>query len=107
MRKSATAPVALAEYYKLYQLALSYEGKSPKTIVVYFSNLNRFLRYLQTKLEREPLLSDFNADAVMAYIVHLKTVGKYESHPFSPPSDAPLSAFALDQHVRTLKGFAT
>ena len=37
----------------------------------------------------------------------LKTVGKYESHPFSPPSDAPLSAFALDQHVRTLKGFAT
>jgi hypothetical protein len=44
MRKSTTAPVALAEYYKLYQLALSYEGKSPKTIVVYFSNMNRFLR---------------------------------------------------------------
>jgi site-specific recombinase XerD len=107
MRKGATAPVALAEYYKLYQLALSYEGKSPKTIVVYFSNMNRFLRYLQAKLEREPLLSDLDSDAVMAYIVHLKTVGKFESHPFSPPSDAPLSAFALDQHVRTLKGFAT
>ena len=47
MRKSTTAPVALVEYYELYQLALSYEGKSAKTIVVYFSNLNRFLRYLQ------------------------------------------------------------
>jgi hypothetical protein len=31
MRKNTTAPVALAEYYKLYQLALSYEGKSPKS----------------------------------------------------------------------------
>ncbi len=100
-------PVALSEYYKLYELALSYEGKSPKTLIVYFSDLNRFLRFMKAKLEREPALADLNEQAVMDYVASLKQGGKWQNHPFSPPSDKPVSALTIDQHVRTLKGFAT
>jgi len=65
-------PVALSEYYKLYELALSYEGKSPKTLIVYFSNMNRFLRFLRAKREREPLLADLDEQAIMDYVASLK-----------------------------------
>ncbi len=42
----------LAAYFDLYRLALSYEGKSPRTLAIYFSNLNRFAKHLEGRLGR-------------------------------------------------------
>ena len=98
---------SLSQYFKLYELALSYEGKTPKTLDIYLSNLNRFERHLAQELRHEPSLVDFTPDAVMAYVLALKTGERYKGHPYKTPSGKPISAATLDQHVRTLKGFAT
>ncbi len=49
MAKDTTS---LAAYFDLYRLALSYEGKSPKTVATYFANLNQFARHLDRRLGR-------------------------------------------------------
>jgi site-specific recombinase XerD len=99
--------VSLSQYFKLYELALSYEGKTPKTLDIYLRNLERFERHLAHELQHEPSLLDFTPDAVMDYIMALKTGQRYQDHPYKTPSGKPISAATLDQHVRTLKGFAT
>jgi len=68
--------VALSEYYKLYELALSYEGKSPKTLIVYFSDMNRFLRFLKAKLEREPVLADLEPILIQHLSIDDQTASK-------------------------------
>jgi site-specific recombinase XerD len=97
----------LSAYFDLYQLALSYEGKSPKTLATYLANLHQFARHLESKAGRPAVLSDFTPDAVMDYIAARKQEPKYIGHPFSKLSHEPISPFSLDQYVRTLKGFAT
>jgi hypothetical protein len=99
--------VSPAQYCTLCELTLTHEGTSPKTLITYFSNLNRFCRFLEAKLSREPALSDLSEEAVMQYAAYLKTAGKYEKHPFFACGDEPLEARRIDQHVRILKGFAT
>ena len=99
--------VLLGEYVKLYELALSYEGKTPATLSIYMSNLRRFCRYMETALQRPAILSDFTPDAVIAYVTALKNARSYEDHPTKAPSDKPISPASIDQHVRTLKGFST
>ena len=42
----------LSAYFDLYKLALSYEGKSPKTLATYLANLHQFARHLESKLGR-------------------------------------------------------
>ena len=99
--------VTLEQTYQFYDLSLSYEGKRPKTIGVYLAVLRRFLAYLKERSET-PLVKDLNTETVMEYIAHLKKVGKFEHHPFCPrDTSAQLSPMTIDQHVRTLKGFAT
>jgi len=97
----------LREYFALYELALSYEGKSPKTIATYLSNLKRFANHMEAKLGRPPVLTDLSPDAVVDFVGFRKAVPKYEGHPFAGARQEPLSPFSLDQYVRTLKGFAT
>ena len=99
--------VSLNEYLHLYELGLAYEGKTAKTLSVYLSNLRRFTSFLNHQLEREPLLSDLTPDAVMEYVAAMKIGPKYEGHPYKPVYSEPVSAHSLDQHIRTLKGFAT
>jgi integrase/recombinase XerD len=103
----AKTSVSLKQYLKLYELALSYEGKTPKTLDIYLRNLTRFERHLAQQLEREPTLADVTSDAVMDYILALKSGQRYEGHPYKTPSTTPISPATLDQHVRTLKGFST
>jgi hypothetical protein len=74
--------VLLSEYVKLYELALSYEGKTPATLSIYMSNLRRFCRHLEAQLQHPPALSDFTPDAVMEYVVAMKTGPKYAGHPY-------------------------
>jgi hypothetical protein len=71
--------VSLRQYFNLYELALSYEGKTPKTLDIYLRNLNRFERHLAGEFQREPNLADFTPDAVMAFIMALKTGQRYQA----------------------------
>ena len=45
----------LSAYFDLYQLALSYEGKSPKTPAIYPANLHQLARHLESKAGRPPV----------------------------------------------------
>ena len=99
--------VPLRDYVKLYELALYYEGKTPATLRIYLSNLGRFCRYLDEHLKRPPMLSDLTDDNVVAFIMDLKRSPSYANHPYKTECPKPVSAATIDQHVRTLKGFAT
>ena len=100
--------VLLSEYVKLYELALSYEGKTPATLSIYMSNLRPLLPlHGEQSLQHPAALSDFTPDAVIAYVTALKNARSYADHPTKAPSDKPLSPASIDQHVRTLKGFST
>ena len=78
MAKDTTA---LAAYFDLYRLALSYEGKSPKTLETYFSNLNRFAKHLEGRLGRPPVLSDFTPDNVVDFVSVRKLEPRTVGHP--------------------------
>ena len=80
--------VQLREYVKLYELALSYEGKTPSTLRIYLGNLARFCRYLDERLQHAPVLSDFTTDFVVAYVTDLKLAPSYENHPNHTPTPA-------------------
>lgn len=99
--------VQLREYVKLYELALSYEGKTPATLRIYLSNLGHFCRCLEERLQRPPVLSDFTTDAVVAYVMELKHAASYEDHPYKVARAQPVSPATIDQRIRTLKGFST
>ena len=94
-------------YSDLYQLDLSYEGKSPKTLSTQPANLNQFARHLQNKAGRPPVSPGLTPDAVMDYIAAYKQEPKCIGHPFSKVSHQPIAPFLPDQYVRTLKGSAT
>ena len=99
--------VLLREYVKLYELALSYEGKTPATLRIYLMNLGHFCRCLEERLQRPPALADFTTDAVVAYVMDLKQAPSYENHPYKTARLQPVSPATVDQRVRTLKGFST
>jgi len=99
--------VLLREYVKLYELALSYEGKTPDTLSIYLKNLAAFCRYLEERLQKPPMLSDFTTDAVVAYVTDLRLGPSYENHPYHTTRPKPVSPATIDQRVRTLKGFST
>jgi site-specific recombinase XerD len=99
--------VLLREYVKLYELALSYEGKTPATLRIYLMNLGHFCRYLEERLQQPPALSHFTTDAVVAYVMDLKHAPSYENHPYKTARPQPISPATIDQRVRTLKGFST
>ncbi len=94
-------------YFDPYQLALSYEGNSPKTLATYLANLNQFACHLQAKVGRAPVLADFTPDVVMGYIADRLREPRNAGRPFRKSSAEPLSLSALDQYVRPLEGFAT
>ena len=48
----------------LHRLALSCEGKSPRTLAFYFANLKRFATYLESRAARAAVLSDFTPGRV-------------------------------------------
>jgi site-specific recombinase XerD len=99
--------VPLREYLHLYELGLAYEGKTPKILSVYLCNLKRFTTFLNHQPEREPMLSDLTPGEVMAYVAAMKIGTKYEGHPYKLAYREPISPASLDQHIRTIKGFAT
>ena len=99
--------VLLREYVKLYELALSYEGKTPATLRIYLMNLGHFCRCLEERLQRPPTLADFTTDTVVAYVTDLKLAPSYENHPYHTARPQPVSPATIDQRVRTLKGFST
>jgi site-specific recombinase XerD len=87
-----------------YVLCLSTEGKSPKTIEWYASNLKRFAKFLSDNHLPESVTEITLAEA-RQFISHLQTgVRRWENNP-KIKDDKKLSAFSVQGYARTIKAF--
>ena len=87
-----------------YALCLSTEGKSPKTIEWYTTNLKRFARFLENN-QLPGSVSEIGVAEVRQFISHLQTgVKRWEDH-YNIIDDKPLSAFSVQGYARTIKAF--
>jgi site-specific recombinase XerD len=92
---------ALIKYYELSNRA---EGKSPKTIAWYTSNLDRFYRYLKER-HLSNSIGELNIIILREYVLYLIKQRKYENHPYTPVENELLSPASVHGHVRTLRAF--
>ncbi len=87
-----------------YALCLSTEGKSPKTIEWYTTNLKRFARFLENN-QLPGSISEIGVVEARQFISHLQTgVKRWEDH-YNIKDDKPLSAFSVQGYARTIKAF--
>ena len=98
--KTYTLP-DLIQYYELCNRA---EGKSPKTITWYSSNLNRFHRYLKARHLSESI-GELNIILLREYLIYLLKQPKFANHPYTPAESELLSSSSVHGHVRTLRAF--
>ena len=87
-----------------YEVALTSEGYSPRTIETNGSVLRSFVRFATNG--REPTLADLTLGRVREYVAHLQTEHvKFEGHRFAPKGGR-LSDYTINLHGRVLRAFA-
>ena len=87
-----------------YVLCLGTEGKSPKTITWYASNLKRFAQYLTDN--NLPLsVTDIGKDEARQFISYLQNNVRRWENKASIHDDGRLSAFSIQGYARTIKAF--
>jgi len=103
--KNGNAQDIVELVYK-YEVANRAEGKSPKTVDGYNQILKAFSDYLKTKHVRSDL-SFMDVTVVREYILYLKQRPNLNKHRNNPQKQALLSPTTIQDHVRTLKAFAS
>jgi integrase/recombinase XerD len=95
---------SFAQIIETYVLSCITEGKSPKTIEWYTSNLRRFSRYLD---EREPGLSieRIGVTEARGFIYHLQHDVRRWEEKTDVWDEKPLSAHSVQGYARTMKAF--
>lgn len=83
---------------------LQIRGYKPKTIAGYRKTLLMFVRWAATA--HAPLLRDFSADLVKAYIRYLQAKTKWSERQYRHPSPEHVSPTAVRNYVRDLKTFS-
>ena len=91
----------LIDYYELCNRA---EGKSPRTIDWYSSNLKRFHIYLKSR-HLPDSIGKLDIKLLREYTLYLLKRNKYEHHPYTPTQNELLSTTTVHAHVRTLRAF--
>ena len=91
----------LIEYYEVCNKA---EGKSPKTVSWYSSNLKCFHQYLRSR-HLPDSIGKIDTRLLREYLIYLRKRDSYEGHPYTPAQHQPLSAATIHGHVRTLRAF--
>jgi len=100
----AGSSLKLVHLIESYALCLSTEGKSPRTIEWYATNLKRFARFLSDNNLSESV-TEIGTGEARRFISHLQTeVKRWENHA-SIKDDKRLSAFSVQGYARTVKAF--
>jgi site-specific recombinase XerD len=87
-----------------YEVALTSEGYSPRTIETNTSVLRSFVRFATNG--REPVLADLTVERAREYVAYLQTEHfKFDGHRFAPKGGR-LSDYTLNLHGRVLRAFA-
>ena len=94
----------LSEYIEYYEICNQAEGKSPKTISWYTSNLRRFQNYLKSR-HLSDSLDNIDIKLLRAYVIYLFKRKRFDGHPYTPMQDGLLSSASVHAHVRTLRAF--
>ncbi len=96
--------LALRTVVRHYEVALTSEGYSPRTIETNTSVLRSFLRFATNG--REPTLANLTLETAREYVAYLQTRHvKFEGHRFAPAGGR-LSDYTLNLHGRVLHAFA-
>jgi site-specific recombinase XerD len=94
----------LFECIDYYEICNRAEGKSPKTISWYSSNLYNFRSYLSNRHLPESIDS-INTKLLREYVLYLLKKSKFNNRPNTPAKNEPLSTATIHGHVRTLRAF--
>lgn len=102
-----SSPSATMEMEKLldgYEICARAEGKSEKTIASMRTAVRLFASFLRSQGLPTDVTQIGTAEP-RAFINHLRTVNKYQDHPFSRPQDKNLSPFTINGYVRAIRAF--
>jgi len=91
----------LIEYYEVCNRA---EGKSPKTISWYSTNLKNFRNYLKNR-HLPDLLDNIDTKLLREYVLYLLKRNRFDNHPYTLAQTDLLSSATIHGHVRTLRAF--
>ena len=91
----------LIEYYEVCNRA---EGKSPKTISWYSTNLKSFRNYLKNR-HLSDSLDNIDTKLLREYVLYLLKRNRFDGHPYTPAQTDLLSPTTIHGHVRTLRAF--
>ncbi len=94
----------LSEYIEYYEICNRAEGKSPKTISWYSSNLRRFQNYLKNR-HLPDSLNNIDIKVLREYVIFLFKRKRFDGHPYTPVQENLLSSASVHAHVRTLRAF--
>jgi integrase/recombinase XerC/integrase/recombinase XerD len=94
----------LAELIDYYEVCNRAEGKSPKTLSWYSTNLRRFHSYLRSR-HIPDVIGNINTKLIREYVLYLFKRTSYQDHPYTPTKNTPLSTATIHGHVRTLRAF--
>jgi site-specific recombinase XerD len=95
---------SLASLIQYYEICNKCEGKSPKPILFYTSNLRHFQSYIKSR-HLPDSINKIDINLLRDYVVHLMNRKKYPAHPFRAPSTEPVSIVTVHCHVRALRAF--
>ena len=97
-------PPAITELFSDYRLSLAALGRSPKTISSYFNILERFFAFLVSKGLLKAV-TELGRPELKAYLIYLHNCRRWPNRPNNCENTGTLSAFTIQDHVRTLKAF--
>lgn len=100
----STKGKTLASLIQYYETCNKCEGKSPKTILFYSSNLKLFQVYIKNR-HLPDSIDIFEINLLRDYITYLMNRNKYLTHPSRAISTEPVSIATVHCHVRTLRAF--
>lgn len=89
-----------------YRLSLEASNRSLKTITWYLENLTRFFNFLDSNGLLKSL-GTLGARDLETYILHLKQLHRWETHPHIRSKSDGLSAHSIQGHIRAIKAFWT
>jgi site-specific recombinase XerD len=95
---------SLSSLIHYYETCNKCEGKSPKTVLFYTSNLSLFQSYI-TSRHLCDYIDKIDVNLLREYVAYLMNKKKYAAHPFRAQSAETVSKATVHCHVRSLRAF--
>jgi site-specific recombinase XerD len=91
-------PFTLPELIGYYEVCNKAEGKSPKTVSWYSSNLKYLHQYLSSRHVPD-LIDKVDTRILREYLIYLRKRNRYDGHLYTPAQNQPLSVATIHGHV--------